>query len=89
MKIVPTLAKAWWLEHGTKILGFVTAAIGMLEYVDTQTINAVEFIFGPKYGPIASHGLIALAGFLTAKRGWANTAAKKIAAEKASAGPSA
>lgn len=88
MKITQLFLHAWWIDHGTKILGFLTAAIGMLEYVDTQTINAVEFVFGPKYGPIVSHGLIALSGFLVAKRGWANTEAKKIAAEK-SANPSA
>lgn len=77
------ILRKWWIEHGTKILGFFTAAIAILEYIDAQTIQAVEFVLGHKYGPIASHGLIALSGILAAKRGWANTAAKKLAEEKA------
>lgn len=87
MKIGQMFIHAWWLDHGTKILGFATAAIGMLEYIDSQTIQAVEFVFGPKYGTIISHGLVAVSGFLVAKRGWANTEAKKIAAEKSASPP--
>lgn len=68
----------WWAEHGTKILGFGSAAIGMLEYVDEQTIKAVEFVAGPKAGPVISHGLVALSGLLVARRGFINTAKKKL-----------
>lgn len=68
--------KKWWTEHGTKILGYATAAVGILEYLDEQTIKAIEFVAGPKAGPIISHGLVAISGLLTAKRGFTNSAKK-------------
>jgi hypothetical protein len=79
--------KKWWTDHGTKIIGFATAAIGVLEYVDDQTIKAVEFVAGPHYGPIVSHGLVAASGLLAARRGFLNTAKKKLEAEQPSDGP--
>lgn len=70
--------KKWWADHGTKILGFASAAVGVLEYVDDQTIKAVEFVGGTHYGPILSHGLVAVSGLLVARRGFLNTAKKKL-----------
>lgn len=71
-----TILQDFWTNHGTKIIGFGTAAIGALEYVDEQTIKAVEFIAGPHWGPVLSHGLVAVAGFLAAKRGFTNSQKK-------------
>lgn len=73
-----SILKSWWTNHGTKILGFGTAALGMLTYIDEQTIKAVEYVLGPHWGPIASHGLIALSGFMTARRGWLNSQKKAL-----------
>lgn len=70
------IVKTWWQLHGTKILGIGTAAVGMLEYVDAQTVQAINLVLGPKYGPMASHGLVAVAGLLTAKRGFVNSKKK-------------
>lgn len=77
----------WWHDHGTKILGFGSAAIGVLEYVDEQTIKAVEFVAGAHYGPLISHGLVAASGLLTARRGFLNTAKKKLESEQPADGP--
>lgn len=79
------LWKKWWAAHGTKIVGFGTAAVSVLEYVDDQTVKAVEFVAGPKYGPVVSHGITAVAGLLAAKRGFTNSA--KAAAAAAPAAP--
>ena len=79
-----SILQRWWTDHGTKIIGFGTVAIGAIEYIDSQTIKAIEFIAGPHWGPIASHGLVAAAGFLAAKRGFTNSKNKNAVA---AAGP--
>lgn len=68
--------KQWWAGHGTKALGFGGAFIGALEYVDAQTLQAINSVLGPKYGPMVSHGLTAIGGLLVAKRGFTNSKKK-------------
>ena len=82
-----TYWNTWWHEHGTKILGFGGVAIGALEYIDDQTIKAVESVAGPHYGPLLSHGLTAIGGLLVARRGYLNTARKKLEADQAANAP--
>jgi hypothetical protein len=62
-----------WHSHGTKVLGFATAAVGLIEYVDSATINLVGSFLGPKWGPVASKGLQVAAGLMVAHRGYMNT----------------
>lgn len=63
----------WWAAHGTKILGFGTAAFGTLTAIDHETINIIGETFGPKWGPHVVHVIIIAAGFSTARRGFSNT----------------
>jgi hypothetical protein len=63
----------WWTLHGTKILGYGSAAIATVEYIDQKTVQLVETTFGPKYGPMLSHGILLISGLLTAKRGFVNS----------------
>ena len=62
-----------WKNHGTKVIGFGSAALGALAYIDHSTIQVVETTLGPKYGPITSHGLLIGAGLATAYRGFKNS----------------
>jgi hypothetical protein len=77
MSIVSTL-QGWWKLHGTKIIGFLTAAIAAIEFIDQATINLIVTTLGPKWGPVVSHTLLITAGLLTARRGFHNSAAATI-----------
>jgi len=67
--------QCYWRKHGTKIIGFVTAAIATLEFLDQATINVIVTTLGPKWGPVVSHVLLITAGLLTARRGFHNSRA--------------
>lgn len=77
-----TILRSWWSNHGTKILGFGSALLGAATYVDEQTIHAIEFVSGPHWGPIFSHGLMVVAGLMTAWRGFLNSQKKLLDAGK-------
>ncbi len=62
-----------WRQHGTKILGYGSIAIGTLEAVDRETANYVGEFFGPKYGPHVSHLLLVIGGLAVAHRGYKNS----------------
>ena len=64
--------KGFWFENGTKVLGAFEALLGVLEYVDSQTIQLLSEVFGPTYGPMVSRGLQITMGLLTARRGYVN-----------------
>lgn len=63
----------WWTLHGTKIIGFGTALLGALEFIDHETLQLIDTSLGPKWGPLTSHAIQILAGVLTAKRGFTNS----------------
>jgi len=65
--------KAQWKANGTKIIGYVTAAVGILAYVDTETINLIGSLFGPTDGPRVVRGLMIFSGLATAYRGHYNS----------------
>jgi hypothetical protein len=73
MKLVNWI-RSYWGSHGTKIIGFVTAAIATLEFVDQATINVIVTTLGPKWGPVVSHVILIASGLLTARRGFHNGA---------------
>jgi hypothetical protein len=58
----------FWYSHIQFFLGLFTAATGLLEYVDANTINLLGGFCGPKYGPVVSKGLQCGAGLLIAYR---------------------
>jgi hypothetical protein len=60
--------RRFWNHHVQFALGVFTAMAGLLEYVDSQTINLVGSFFGPKYGPMVSKVLQCSAGLLIAYR---------------------
>ncbi len=66
--------RRFWLAHGTKVIGFTTAAIASLEFVDQATVNLIQTSLGPKWGPVVSHVILITAGLLTARRGFQNSA---------------
>lgn len=62
-----------WHRSGTKILGFGTALIGLLEFIDQNTIQLVSSGLGPKWGPITAHGIQIVTGIMVARRGFINS----------------
>jgi hypothetical protein len=60
---------SWWSNHGTKIIGAATTAVGVLGAVDPNVLGAA---LGPKGTAYAA----ALAGILTIIRGVQNTNAQ-------------
>jgi len=73
MSIV-SIWQGWWASHGTKIIGFITAGIATLEFVDQATINVIVTTLGPKWGPVVSHAILIISGLMTARRGFHNSA---------------
>ena len=67
--------KLWWAEHGTKILGFGSTAIGTLSMIDATTVHLIEQTFGPHWGHRIASGLMILGGIGVAARGFTNTKA--------------
>lgn len=65
--------KLWWKDHGTKILGYGTAALATIEFVDHVTLQLIERTLGPKLGPPVSLFIQIVGGLLTARRGYANS----------------
>ena len=65
--------KQIWCDHGTKILGFFEAAVGLIEFVDQNTINLVGGFFGPRWGPFVARGIQIGSGILVARRGYRNS----------------
>lgn len=62
-----------WKHHGTKILGYGSALIGVLEAIDEKTVNLLAYLAGPKWGPIVSAVIMAGAGIAVAFRGHTNS----------------
>jgi hypothetical protein len=64
--------KAWlakfYANHIQKTMGFVQIAVGVLSYVDSQTIHLGAQILGPKWGPIVESTIQVGAGLVTAYR---------------------
>lgn len=56
----------WWTNHGTKIIGAVTTALGAISAASPDTLTG---IFGAKGPAIA----VAAAGLLTIWRGFSNS----------------
>lgn len=71
------ILQCYWNKHGTKIIGFGTAVIGMVTYIDQETVKLIESTLGPKHGPIVSHGIMVTAGLMTAYRGFTNSRPKE------------
>lgn len=69
-----------WRDHGTKIIGYVTAGIGVLATLDATTIGLVSKFLGPYWGGKFALGCLILAGLVTARRGHTNTATAQTAA---------
>jgi hypothetical protein len=57
-----------WVNHIQKLSGYLMAAVGALEYIDTQTIQLIGQTLGPKWGPIVSRGIQVSAGLMVAIR---------------------
>ena len=65
--------RLWWAKHGTKILGFGSAAVGGLAYIDHETVQLIETTLGPTWGPRFSHAILITAGLMVARRGFRNS----------------
>ena len=65
--------REFWKSHGTKLIGFATAAVGALEFLDASTIHLIEASLGSKWGPAVSHGILIASGLMTAYRGFTNS----------------
>lgn len=71
-----SILKQWWASHGTKILGFGTALIGMLAFIDQGTLQLIDSAFGPVWGKKISLLVMMVSGLSTAWRGFTNS--KKV-----------
>lgn len=67
------LLKQWWTNHGTKILGFGSTALGALSLMDATTVHLIEQILGPHRGHQVSSALLIIGGLGTAYRGFQNS----------------
>lgn len=65
-------AKAAWVSHGTRILGFGTSAFGALAFLDKATIDTIGKLAG-HYEPYVVRGLMAAVGLAVAYRGFSNS----------------
>jgi hypothetical protein len=65
--------RAWWKDHGTKILGYGGTLIGSLSMLDAATLNLIKTTLGPKWGPLVYGALMILGGIMVAKRGYTNS----------------
>lgn len=63
-----------WTNAGTKLIGYVTIAIGTLAALDASTINLVVTWLGPKYGKYFAPACMICAGLVVRMRGSRNTA---------------
>lgn len=66
-----------WKNHGTKLIGFATSAIGALALLDHETLNLIGQAFGDKGGPRVTRGILIIAGLATAYRGYQNSQPKE------------
>lgn len=65
--------KAQWATNGTKIYGYGGAALSCLTLLDRETIDVIGATFGPKWGPVVTHGLTIAGGLGVAYRGHVNS----------------
>lgn len=65
--------RAVWVSHGTRILGSLMTAFGLLAFIDRATIDSIGALFGPKYEPFVVRGLVVIAGLAVARRGFYNS----------------
>ena len=70
------ILKAWWVHHGTKILGFGSTVIGAISMVDATTVHLIEQTFGQHWGHRIASGLMIVGGIATAYRGFTNSKPK-------------
>lgn len=66
--------KDYWHNHGTKIIGFASTAVGILTLIDSATWQGIERALGPQLGEHVANGVLILSGVMTAYRGFRNTA---------------
>ena len=62
-----------WKNHGTKVIGFGTAILGSISFLDATTAHLIEQALGPHWGHIVSSALLIIGGLGTAYRGFSNT----------------
>jgi hypothetical protein len=67
------MMKGWWTNHGTKILGFGTALITAVSYIDEKTVNIIQTTLGDAW----AHGILIVSGLATAYRGFVNSQVNK------------
>lgn len=65
-----TNLKTFWHHYVQQTMGLFEVITGILEYIDSQTINAVGNFFGDKWGPVVSKTLQVSAGVVIAFRGY-------------------
>lgn len=63
--------RAYWASHGTKVLGFGSAVVGTLEFVDQATVQLISSI--PHIGPYLGKGILISSGLMVARRGFTNS----------------
>jgi hypothetical protein len=66
------LWRQWWTNHGTKIIGFGSTVVGVITYIDQETIKVIESALGPIWGMRVRLLIFITAGLATAKRGFTN-----------------
>jgi hypothetical protein len=61
-----------WHAYKTRITGWVSAGLGVLAYIDHETINSIGSLLGPVWGPRAVRLALIAAGLTTAFIGHQN-----------------
>ena len=62
-----------WHKHGTKVIGYGSAVVGAITWLDHETVNEIGAFLGPTHGPSVVHGILVASGLVTAYRGHVNT----------------
>lgn len=62
--------RRWWRNHGTKITGYTTSAVGVIAVSDPKLVTDV---FGQTWGERIFRWCLLAAGIITAIRGHQNT----------------
>lgn len=62
-----------WLNAGTKLIGYATMVVGLLASLDLATINSVQGLLGPRYGPYFGPACMICAGLVVRARGSKNS----------------
>jgi len=75
--MLPQLFKDVWHKHGTKLLGFGTTALGVITYVDKETVNMLQDVIGVH----GVHYVLVASGLATAWRGFTNSKKAQVTNE--------